>query len=260
MCVLLYHWFWYGNFWLATISNGQTEVWIHSLLRPYMRVFFIVCLSIYDVSAMAVIIIDVLLLAVPTWFVCHSLPCSIRFIHPHWISHFEVVLICVSCKQCILCAQWRECHYTPIETVSMWNLKQWTALFDLFSARFERYGTWGAINRDNGFWSVTLSPKNITVQCTQPTPGRTNEPNERFHFACARIYYIYFCYTFYLNADILRTCQEFSKYRCSNNVTVVRSSRWNRDIQHGLQKWNSAHTHMQTVCGISHFSIGKWSF
>lgn len=90
-------------------NNFQRTNWSvnsFTVQSMYVCVYFclFVCLSIYCVGAIAATVIAIA--------GTYAILCSIRFIHPHWISHFEVVLICVSCKQCILCAKWRECHYT----------------------------------------------------------------------------------------------------------------------------------------------------
>lgn len=92
---------WY--FWLATILNVQNWSVNSFTAQADVCAFFIVCLFVCLLRWCDGCYRRMLLV-----YGC----CTIRFIHLHWISHFKVVLICVSSKQCILCAQWREYHYT----------------------------------------------------------------------------------------------------------------------------------------------------
>lgn len=110
MCVQLYHWFSNGIFDWQQFPMSKTEVWFHSVFRLMFVLFY--CLFVC------------LFVCLLRWCYGCYIRCTIRFIHPHWISHFKVVLICVSCKQCILRAQWREYTTTPIETwfpYETWN-------------------------------------------------------------------------------------------------------------------------------------------
>lgn len=73
------------------------------------------------------------------------------------------------------------------------------------------------INRDNGSDRWRYHQK-----YNYKTNTRTNE---RIHFTCARICNIYFCYTFYLNADIFVNVPRFS-----NVIVQICGGRWSRDI------------------------------
>lgn len=176
-------------------------MWIH--LPFWLRLFLVVvyclfvCLSVY-------------------WFVCYYcwyVRYSIRFIpirielvilKSYWFAYQTNNAFTSHGMKRILCRYGHRLNCFPSVDVRTMN-----HVWPFFSFDLNGAAQLAKINSEATDWIGDAIAKNINYKTS-------TKMNERIHFTRARIYNIYFCYSFYLNADIFVNVPGIFKCYCQN--------------------------------------------